>query len=115
MNRALLRRAVAALDCEAHLLAGLSQAPGAFDAEDTPQYADARKLERQLQPHRHDRSSWLIAGGYVEWCYQCGAWRQLVREHPGNVLRPAGPWNKPSGIGGSNPAMKEGNVHSKAT
>ena len=59
--------------------------------------------------HRHERSSWLIAGGYIEWCYQCGAWRQLRRSDArfANVLVVASPWQKPSGIGGANPAAKE--------
>ena len=27
-------------------------------------------------PCKH-RSSWLIAGGYIEWCHDCGAFRNL--------------------------------------
>lgn len=57
--------------------------------------------------HRHESSSWLICGGYVEWCYQCGAWRQL-KPVAGtiNAFEAASKWQKPSGIGGVNPAMK---------
>lgn len=56
--------------------------------------------------HRHDRSSWLIAGGYIHWCYQCGAWQQMKRVSE-NGFAPDGPWHKPTGIGGPNPAMKD--------
>ena len=48
--------------------------------------------------HRHERSMWLIAGGYWMWCYQCGAIR-LASDHGAK-------WEKPTGIGGENPAMK---------
>jgi hypothetical protein len=58
--------------------------------------------------HRHERSSWLIAGGHIEWCYQCGAWRQLRRDPAlANAFVAASPWQRPSGIGGVNPVMKE--------
>ena len=60
--------------------------------------------------HRHERSSWLICGGSVEWCYQCGAWRQLRRTASATCMPipgPEGKWHKPSGIGGPNPAIKE--------
>ena len=49
--------------------------------------------------HDHRQSSWLIAGGYIVWCYQCGAWRPNTPERM--------QWNKPTGIGGENPAMKK--------
>lgn len=58
--------------------------------------------------HRHERSSWLIAGGQIEWCYQCGAWRHLRRDPAlANAFVAASLWLRPSGIGGANPAMKE--------
>jgi hypothetical protein len=52
--------------------------------------------------HDHRQSLWIIAGGHVLWCYQCGAWkmnryRESKRE----------PWNKPTGIGGPNPALAQ--------
>jgi hypothetical protein len=50
--------------------------------------------------HDHKKSTWLIAGGAIIWCYQCGAYR-VNRE--GRYK-----WHKPSGIGGENPAMKAG-------
>lgn len=56
--------------------------------------------------HRHQRTSWLICGGYVEWCYQCGAWRQL-KWVGANSFAAAGKWTKPTGIGGANPALKD--------
>ena len=55
--------------------------------------------------HRHERSSWLICGGWVQWCYQCGAWRNL-RHVSDNIFAANGKWQKPSGIGGPNPDMK---------
>jgi hypothetical protein len=48
--------------------------------------------------HRHEQSLWIIAGGHLLWCYQCGAWRHNT---PGRML-----WHKPTGLGGINPAMK---------
>ena len=58
--------------------------------------------------HRHERNSWLIAGGAVEWCYQCGAWRHLSPVNgAGNTVMPVTKWQRPSGIGGPNPALKE--------
>lgn len=44
--------------------------------------------------HDHRQSLWAIAGGFVLWCYQCGAWR---------VNSSHGIWHKPTGIGGKNP------------
>lgn len=59
--------------------------------------------------HRHERSSWFIAGGGIEWCYQCGAWRQL-RFNADRSVSPIegdeGRWHCPSGIGGANPAIQ---------
>ena len=58
--------------------------------------------------HRPERNSWLIAGGAIEWCYQCGAWRSLRPVNDtSNVLTATSKWQRPSGIGGLNPAMKE--------
>lgn len=55
--------------------------------------------------HDHRQSMWLIAGGHLAWCYQCGAWAFNL---PLNERKALGPlWNRPSGIGGPNPAMKE--------
>mgnify|MGYP006935479181 CR=1 FL=1 len=58
-------------------------------------------LNRSDKKHRHDGSIWIIAGGALLWCYQCGAFRQNVGG------RVAGGWHKPSGIGGENPAMSK--------
>ena len=49
--------------------------------------------------HDHRGSLWIIAGGKVLWCYQCGAWRPNVA---GRMQ-----WNKPTGVGGANPAMMD--------
>lgn len=56
--------------------------------------------------HRHERSSWIICGGHAEWCYACGAWRQLRRVSV-NAVEPAGKWHKPSGNPKENPAARE--------
>jgi hypothetical protein len=50
--------------------------------------------------HDHRQSLWLIAGGNIAWCYQCGAWKINHENSPRA-------WNKPVGIGGANPAMKD--------
>lgn len=50
--------------------------------------------------HDHRGSLWIIAGGHVLWCYQCGAWKLNRTGEPRT-------WNKPSGIGGENPAMRQ--------
>lgn len=55
-----------------------------------------------MKLHRH-RKSWLIAGGRLEWCYECGAFRPL-HQIPPNSCTPAGPWRVPTGIDGENPA-----------
>jgi len=58
---------------------------------------------------RHDSHSWLLAGGYWEWCYQCGAVRKLIPlERTANTLMPTTQWLRPTGENGKNPwPMKE--------
>jgi hypothetical protein len=51
---------------------------------------------------RHERHSWLIAGGYYEWCYVCGAFRGL-KHIKDNVYSPDSKWFKPSGDKNVNP------------
>lgn len=53
---------------------------------------------------RH-RRSWLICGGWAEWCYECGAWRQLRAIAGTNRSAVAGRWTRPVGKGGENPAI----------
>jgi hypothetical protein len=50
---------------------------------------------------RH-RDSWLIAGGSHEWCYRCGALRQMRERGIGEVV-PISPWVRPVGPTGTNP------------
>ena len=50
---------------------------------------------------RH-RATWLVAGGHIEWCYECGAIRRLTTEAP-NISIPLGKWARPTGRGGENP------------
>jgi hypothetical protein len=45
----------------------------------------------------------MICGGFVEWCYQCGAWRNLKQVSQNGYVA-ASKWQKPTGIGGPNPA-----------
>jgi len=54
---------------------------------------------------RHERS-WIIMGGHAEWCYVCGAWRQLKRIEPNGSI-PNSKWNRPSGDKNINPTPKE--------
>lgn len=56
--------------------------------------------EQKNKKHNHRQSLWLIAGGKIAWCYQCGAWK-INHENAPRM------WNKPTGIGGINPAMKD--------
>jgi hypothetical protein len=50
---------------------------------------------------RH-RDSWLIAGGSYEWCYRCGALRNM-RETGIAQVSPESPWCKPVGATAPNP------------
>lgn len=54
-----------------------------------------------MKPCRH-RRTWLIAGGYHEWCYECGALRRMEVAPP-NSCYPVTRWTRPTGIGGDNP------------
>ena len=56
-----------------------------------------RKVKTKKR-HDHRQSMWLIAGGEICWCYQCGAWRM---NRPGREYK----WHRTTGIGGENPAM----------
>jgi hypothetical protein len=53
-----------------------------------------------LNRHDHRRSLWIVGGGTILWCYQCGAFK------PNHKDAKRG-WTKPVGIGGKNPALKE--------
>ena len=55
---------------------------------------------------RHN-GTWLICGGYGEWCYECGALRRMQVVNR-NEVRAETQWCRPTGIGGANPyPMKE--------
>lgn len=57
--------------------------------------------------HRHEASCWVMSGGRWLWCYQCGAVRKLRPAADKSApydSEPDGPWVKPTGIGGRNPA-----------
>jgi hypothetical protein len=56
---------------------------------------------------RHERNSWLIAGGYYEWCFVCGAIRRM-RKIKGmeNGVTADSKWCKPTGNKEDNPYEK---------
>ena len=49
--------------------------------------------------------TWLVAGGHICWCYECGAIREMRLEPP-NICLPVSGWQKPVGRGGENPYGK---------
>jgi hypothetical protein len=50
------------------------------------------------------RKSWLLCGGFLEWCYACGAIRQHKRDPMyTNTVTPDGPWQRPVGDEARNP------------
>ena len=53
-------------------------------------------------PCRH-RNTWLICGGTAEWCYECGAFRNMRMVNPPTLLSPSSCWQRPVGIGGESP------------
>ena len=55
---------------------------------------------------RHDRNSWLIASGYYEWCYVCGALRKMEQMKDINGVYPTSKWVKPTGDKDNNPFSK---------
>lgn len=55
---------------------------------------------------RHERNSWLLCGGYVEWCYVCGAFREMHAVDGVNVVIPRTKWVKPTGDRHDNPYEK---------
>lgn len=50
---------------------------------------------------RHQRT-WVMFGGRGEWCYECGAYRDLVKIN-GAQSKPISNWIRPVGKGGKNP------------
>lgn len=48
--------------------------------------------------HDHRRSTWIIAGGALLWCYCCGAWR---------LNEKGAKWHRPTGDEMDNPAMRK--------
>jgi len=51
---------------------------------------------------RHERNSWLIYNGFIEWCYVCGAFREMKFLKDDGVC-PNTKWVKPSGDKNNNP------------
>jgi hypothetical protein len=54
------------------------------------------------KPCRHNKS-WFVQDGRIEWCYECGAFREMTRLKCSNIITPITPWVKPVGKGGENP------------
>lgn len=50
---------------------------------------------KKVRGHDHRRGLWIISGGSMLWCYQCGA----IRPNRAGRLR----WAVPTGDAGSNP------------
>lgn len=55
---------------------------------------------------KHERNSWLIASGYYEWCYVCGAIRTMEKMDKVNGVYPTSKWCKPTGDKENNPYDK---------
>lgn len=51
------------------------------------------------------RRTWLIGGGSHEWCYECGALRQMAKVGS-NSFTAYSYWVRPVGEGGDNPNEK---------
>jgi hypothetical protein len=51
------------------------------------------------------RTTWIVCGGFGEWCYVCGAYRQLKRLGP-NTSAPLTNWARPTGDPTVNPYEK---------
>jgi hypothetical protein len=69
-------------------------------------YDSARQTNEVLKAKcRHDKY-WAVYDGYLLWCYECGAIRSMTRlKSDSNTFGPDGPWIKPVGKGGKNPAL----------
>lgn len=52
---------------------------------------------------RHERNSWLIAGGSYEWCYVCGAIRRMMKIPLTNGVTSDSGWLRPTGDAEHNP------------
>lgn len=61
-----------------------------------------RSLDPIVRPCRH-RHFWIMSGGHLLWCYECGAVRNMKVILNTNECAPLGCWVKPTGIGGDNP------------
>ena len=60
-------------------------------------------MKRIVRPCRHNRC-WLVAGGHIAWCYECGAIRKCAPiKGETNAVASVGCWVKPTGRGGRNP------------
>lgn len=55
---------------------------------------------------RHERNSWLVCGGYGEWCYVCGAFRGMRPVEGTNGVTARTTWAKPTGDKDNNPYEK---------
>lgn len=51
----------------------------------------------------YHNSTWIIAGGRWEWCYRCGALREMRLVVNANGCTPITQWQRPTGNTGLNP------------
>jgi hypothetical protein len=49
---------------------------------------------------------WIMAGGFLCWCYVCGALRKMKLHPTRNESYPVGRWIKPTGDKDNNPSDK---------
>lgn len=70
----------------------------------TPDKPKSARRKNLFVPDCHHRKSWLVANAHIEWCYCCGAIRQMKQvEGTDNSCTPAGKWALPVGRDGENP------------
>jgi len=62
----------------------------------------ASETSKGRAAHRHDRSMWIMCGGFLGWCYTCGAVRRLNKDGGWHDKR----WTVPSGDPADNPACR---------
>jgi len=60
-------------------------------------------MENMKERCRHERNSWIIGGGFYEWCFVCGAIRGMLPDKKQNFVSPRTLWIKPTGNPKKNP------------
>lgn len=63
-----------------------------------------QRVVKEKRPWCRHYHSWILSGGRLEWCYECGALRKLkMLSNEPSVSAPDGPWVRPVGKNGPNP------------